>query len=717
MAPDTDWGSPYVGPLPFQRQDRHLFFGRVREVNALASLIFAHRCLLLYAESGAGKSSLLNAGLVPRLEEEKLEVLPLARVRGDVPEGVQPANIYAYNTLASWQAAAVGQGGEEASDQPAGPGLTLAEFLEGRFGRPQDKELPPLRVAIFDQFEELFTFYPERWQDRSAFFGQVKQALEADPLLRILFVMREDYIARLDPYLEFLPERLRTRLRLERLRRESALKAVTGPLKGTGRSFGEGVAEALVEDLIKIRVEAGSRGTLEVPGEVVEPVQLQVVCQTLWHGLPTDAPVITRRHLESYGDPVEALSAFYERSVQQTIGKTGIGEGELRRWFEKVLITPAGTRGTVHRGGARTGGIPNQAIDELEDAHLIRAEWRSGGRWYELNHDRFIEPVKKSNQAWVAERGPAEQLRQRLEEQAAQWAAAGRAESDLLSQGELPEAERWQDSPEASELGINETVLALIQASRTSADAKERARKLEVEHAKAFAHAQARANKRLRRAFLAVAAVSLLAIAAAVVAYFQAEKALENEEIAKAEQLKANQAEVQANEAAAKYAIAVGDLAEAKKFEDRAKAANQQIQSLQQSSDLTSGTLAEVTKGRDNLQAELTASELEQDNLRSDLQKVESERDGLRTNLQDVEGERDGFKTGRQKAESERDDLRAKLRRAESEKQAALSELEELKKIPALSPVQLADGVQLEFVTIQPGEFQMGSKKGENDEK
>ena len=62
--------------------------------------------------------------------------------------------------------------------------------------------------------------------------------------------MREDFIAQLDPYADLLPDRLRTRFHIERLRREAALLAVKGPLKDTDRSFAEGVAEKLVDDLL-----------------------------------------------------------------------------------------------------------------------------------------------------------------------------------------------------------------------------------------------------------------------------------------------------------------------------------------------------------------------------------------------------------------------------------------------------------------------------------
>jgi hypothetical protein len=68
--------SPYVGPRPFEREHAPLFFGRDREANELVSLIISHTEVLLYAQSGAGKSSLVNARLIPLLEAEDFDVLP-----------------------------------------------------------------------------------------------------------------------------------------------------------------------------------------------------------------------------------------------------------------------------------------------------------------------------------------------------------------------------------------------------------------------------------------------------------------------------------------------------------------------------------------------------------------------------------------------------------------------------------------------------------------
>jgi len=218
---------------------------------------------------------------------------------------------------------------------------------------------------------------------------------------------------------------------MERLRQEAATMAVEKPLSGTGRSFAKGVASSLVQELLSIHVESVPGQTMQIPGEYVEPVQLQVVCQSLWESLPADVTVINAQHLQTFGDVEEALKGFYERALEAAQSETDAGEGDLREWFDKELMTTAGTRGTVFRGEEHTGKIPNSAVDVLEDQHIIRAEMRAGGRWYELTHDRLIEPIRKSNEVWFqrqraveqqqeleAERKRAEEQQRRAEEQA-----------------------------------------------------------------------------------------------------------------------------------------------------------------------------------------------------------------------------------------------------------------------------------------------------------
>ena len=74
--------NPYVGPRPFGRdpEDQNRFFGRNQETEEIVTLIFSHQLVLIYAQSGAGKTSVLNAQVIPELENNGYEVLPVGRV-------------------------------------------------------------------------------------------------------------------------------------------------------------------------------------------------------------------------------------------------------------------------------------------------------------------------------------------------------------------------------------------------------------------------------------------------------------------------------------------------------------------------------------------------------------------------------------------------------------------------------------------------------------
>jgi WD40 repeat protein len=384
--------NPYVGPRPFERGEGAFFFGREREVQELLSLVVAHRVVLLYAASGAGKTSLLNAGLGPLLEQEEgFELLPTARVRAlSASDPPKEANAYAFGVLTHLMPEAELVGRERE---------TLAGFLSRRKHPVGEDGFPAPRALIIDQLEEVFTLYQERWSEREELFRQLAEALEADPLLRIVLAIREDYVAHLDPFSRLLPTALRTRTRLERLGRESALRAATEPARRAGRSFAPDVAEKLVGDLLEMRVDTGGGQTQAVPGEYVEPVQLQVACRSLWSRLPAEATEITEEHRLVFGDVDQVLSQFYEETIAAAAARGKLSADDLRERFATAFITPLETRGTVYWTPTTTAGMPAEAIEEMDGRHLIRAEVRAGARWYELTHDRLIGPVRASNRA------------------------------------------------------------------------------------------------------------------------------------------------------------------------------------------------------------------------------------------------------------------------------------------------------------------------------
>ncbi len=456
----TQSSTPYVGPYPFRREDKEIFFGRDREARDLMSCVIAHSETVFYAQSGAGKTSLLNAKLLPILEAEDFEVLPSARVQGPL-QGAAPKNIYVFHTLMSWAGAG--------ADPNRLAGMSLVEYLKTLPHKTDEDGVAKLRIAVFDQFEELFTFYLERWPERLGFFKQVSAALENDPLLRVVFSMREDHIAEMDPYASLMPERMRTRYRLERLRESEALKAVERPLEPTGFRFAPGVAKRLVRNLLQAPAATSDNRSPAVIAqlEFVEPVQLQVVCKKLWKGIQgeeePESKIITDKYVEKCADVDAALAEFYEDCLQETIKETKVAESDLRQWFERELITPAGTRGMVFRGLSATERLPNQVVDKLENLYLIRPEMRGQSAWYELTHDRFIEPILASNRGWRAKQSESAQSVQQFEKLAEQWVTDHRSRSRLLSFEQYLDARHWQRNPN---LELTPALIELIRASQ-----------------------------------------------------------------------------------------------------------------------------------------------------------------------------------------------------------------------------------------------------------
>ena len=129
-------GNPYVGPRPFQRGET--LYGRDREVMDLLHLLIAERIVLLYSPSGAGKTSLIQAALAPRLENKKFEVLPIMRVSLEPSPDIQlppGTNRYVLSLLLSLQR-------EGKTEQPVDSiqvqdlaGMTLVDWLDRRMER------------------------------------------------------------------------------------------------------------------------------------------------------------------------------------------------------------------------------------------------------------------------------------------------------------------------------------------------------------------------------------------------------------------------------------------------------------------------------------------------------------------------------------------------------------------------------------------------------
>ncbi len=407
--------NPYVGPRTFTAEEGELFFGRERDARDLLSVVITERLVLFYAQSGAGKSSLINTRLIPGLiAEGDYRILPVGRLLGEAlkPENVE--NIYVYNLISSLIRKNV--------DNSQLARLTLSEFLAGLDYQEPDgyfynahpavdtstDEEPIKYVLMVDQFEELFTAYPEEWRKREDFLCQLAQAMDDFPNLQFVLTLREDYIAQLEPYAHLVPGKFRSRYYMERLGQRGALEAIQGPARRLGRPFVPEVAQKLVNDLSTVQVRQPDDTLEPQPGQYVEPVQLQVVCYSLWEQLPGDCKQITQEHLNQYvGDVDKALGNYFAMRVEavaQEMKMRGrdVSEHDIRDWFGNKLITSDGVRNMVaQEKGGRSGGLDDLVVQEfVRKGDLVRAEKHGGATFYELTHDRLVEPILQNNEEW-----------------------------------------------------------------------------------------------------------------------------------------------------------------------------------------------------------------------------------------------------------------------------------------------------------------------------
>ncbi len=529
--------NPFVGPRPFLPGEP--LFGRDREISELRNLLVAERIVALYSPSGAGKTSLVQAGLIPKMQESGFHVLPVIRVN-QPPIGANDGstNRYLESALRSLDEH-LSEAEQQTSDDI--DHLRLADYL---VNRPRPADTPATDLLIFDQFEEILTLDPTDGDAKTEFFTQVGEALRGEERWA-LFSFREDHLAGLDPFLPLIPTRLATSFRLEFLSREAAVEAIQGTASEGGVEFTEEAAEQLVTDLSRVRVQQPDRSVEERPGPDIEPVQLQVVCHRLWNQLADDRNQIDLELVKTHGDVSDALGGFYAESIAAVAKKTSLPERALRAWFDEHLITKQGIRGQVVWELGQSTGLSDAAIRELIDTHLVRAESRRGATWLELAHDRLIDPVRANNDAWYQANLNA------LQQQARLWQSQDRAPGYLLAGEALTQAEQWAADNPGSLAAIDREFLddsldqrKLQDAERRDLEAAQRlakeaqARQQAEEAARREAEQrvseQAVAATKARRWLWVTAAVATLAMIAAVVSfvfYRQTQAAREEAEV------------------------------------------------------------------------------------------------------------------------------------------------------------------------------------------
>src|SRR6202035_5087782 len=246
MAAAVDDRHPWLGLASFTEETRDYFYGREEETAELARRVQRKLLTVLFGQSGLGKTSILRAGLVPRLRGQGYcpvyVRVDYARDAPEPAEQIKQAIARSATRSGEWTQAGVAAEGE-----------SLWEFLHHRDDVLRDESGTTLiPLLIFDQFEEIFTLAQsdDFGRARAARFVEeladlvenrpsksLEKRLDADDSLaerfdfarsdyRVLIALREDYLAPLEGLKKDIPSITQNRLRLAPMTGTHGLAAV-----------------------------------------------------------------------------------------------------------------------------------------------------------------------------------------------------------------------------------------------------------------------------------------------------------------------------------------------------------------------------------------------------------------------------------------------------------------------------------------------------------
>src|SRR5499427_1019370 len=361
--------SPYKGLASFEDSelDALLFFGREREVAAVAANVLANRLTVLYGPSGVGKSSLLGAGVARRLRELSGAPVVVHDTWAEDPAARLIASVHA-----------------ECGELGATAGLVDTVAAAAM----QTGELH----LLLDNFEEYILYHGLE----GPLSATLPELLRRPGLrVNVLLALRDDALAELDEFVGRIPELFSNLLRLDRLDREAGRAAILGPLARYSELAGEQFTaeEALVEAVLD---EASTEGGVEAP-------YLQLVLERLWE---REREAGSRELRLSTFRAIGGARAVVREHVRGALDALPLAEQEAAARVVRQLVTPSG-RKVSHE--------PSDLAEyaDVEDAELRRLLERLGRERivrgvngmqgaptrYEIFHDVLGPPIL----AWQAE--------------------------------------------------------------------------------------------------------------------------------------------------------------------------------------------------------------------------------------------------------------------------------------------------------------------------
>jgi WD40 repeat protein len=336
--------------------------------------------VFLYGDSGTGKSSLVNAGLLPQARALGFEPVRV-RVQPRAGEELVIEAIAVSDDESSILPCALAP----EADGSARVVLSIAEF-EARV-RAASAEVQPL--IVFDQFEEILTLFEDDRESRLAIAQMVVRLLREALPVKLLFAFREDHLGRVKQLLGARPELVDQALRLGPPPADTLTTIIRGPFDRHPGHFAAELDPALAMRLQVALAERFGSGEVSLS-------EVQTVCLRLWQS-PDPAALLAEKGVQGLledelGEALDALAPALRAAAIAVLSQ---------------MVTPGGTRNVVsaedlrHRVHDADEGIAPELVDEALDrlereSKLVRRERRRDIYLYEITSE-FLVP-------WISRR-------------------------------------------------------------------------------------------------------------------------------------------------------------------------------------------------------------------------------------------------------------------------------------------------------------------------
>jgi formylglycine-generating enzyme required for sulfatase activity len=424
----------YPGVSPFTKEQRNIFFGRDNDIKKLHKLISMRKQVLLYSKSGIGKTSLLNAGVLPKLDEA-YTIINIRFFAYDEKSAISPVD-KTFNSLQNILNHENNPFLEELLKQTSYAKTLWYYFKQLQFSGKQKF------ILVFDQFEELFS-YPEtainqfkeelheltnidipneikqKIAEKEAQDDDQIDLLYKDMEIKTVFAIRSDRLSLLNKLADKIPDIQETFYELIPLDDEQTKSAILQPAmdKSGFETKAFGFSEDAMDAIISALTDKGKQN--------IETTQLQIVCQRIEDiaqekyklSLNPEPVIITRQDLPEFKN---IFLSFYDETINEVTkdiegDRQAISRNNVRRFIDDHLI----------RNNQRISldaiicseYVSKDILNKLVNTHLLRAERNStGGFSYELSHDTLIVPILISRKERVEKEEKARVQAKQLKE-------------------------------------------------------------------------------------------------------------------------------------------------------------------------------------------------------------------------------------------------------------------------------------------------------------